>query len=115
MAHDVFGDDARDQELEQIIAAAGFGSAAAHFESAEGMAADDRAGAGAIDVNIAGDQLGFDPLNVRRAAREESGGQRVVGAVRDLDGFVEIAHFDHTQDRSENFFARRCALSVSHR
>ena len=87
MAHDVFGDDARDHELEQIIFAAGFGAAAAHFESAEGMTADDRAGAGAIDVNIAGDDLGFGALDVGRAAREKSGGERVVGVVRDRDGF----------------------------
>ena len=85
VAHDVFGDDARDQELEQIIAAAGFGAAAAHLESAERMPPDDRAGAAAVDVNVAGDQLGFDALDVRRAAREKSAGERVVGAVRDFD------------------------------
>ena len=62
MTHDVFGDDARDEELQQVIAAAGFRSAARHLESAERMAANDRAGAGAIDVNIARDQLRFDAL-----------------------------------------------------
>ena len=57
MAHDVFGHDARNDEIQKIIAAAGFGAAAGHLESAERMAADDGAGAGAIDVNIAGDDL----------------------------------------------------------
>jgi hypothetical protein len=68
VAHDVFGDDARDEKLEQVIAAAGLGATAGHFEAAEGMAADDRAGAGTIDVNIARDQLRFDMLDVCRAA-----------------------------------------------
>src|SRR4051812_38529862 len=93
VAHDVFGYDPRDHELEQVIAAAGLRSAARHLESTEGMAPNDGARAGAIDVNIAGDQLRFHALDVRRAAREESGGQRVVGVVRDADRFVEIAHF----------------------
>jgi hypothetical protein len=57
VAHDVFGDDARDEELKEVIAAAGFGSAAGHLEAAERMAPDNRAGAGTIDVNIARDQL----------------------------------------------------------
>ena len=72
MAHDVFGDDARDQELEQVIAAASFRSAARHLESTEGMAADNGAGAGAIDVNVARDQFRFHPLDVGWAAGEES-------------------------------------------
>ncbi len=92
VAHDVLGDDAGNQELEQIIAAAGFGSAARHLESAEGMAADDGAGAGAIDVNVARDQLRFDALDVRGTAREKSRGQGVIGVVCDPDGFIEIAH-----------------------
>ena len=71
MACDVFGHDARDEEVQQIICATGFGAAAAHFESAKGMTADDRAGARAVDVNVAGFQLRFDALDVGRAAREK--------------------------------------------
>jgi hypothetical protein len=41
----IFGDDARHNELQKIIGAACFGAAAAHFETAEWMAADNRAGA----------------------------------------------------------------------
>ena len=105
MAHDVFGDDARHQELEQIIFAAGLGAAAGHLESAEGMAAHHRAGARAIDVDVARDDLGLGALDVGGTAREKSGGEREIGAVGDCDRFVEIAHFDHAQDRAENFFA----------
>src|SRR6184192_1263039 len=66
MACDVFGHDARDEEVQQIIFATGFGSAAAHLESAEGMTADDCTGARAVDVNIAGFQLRLDALDVGR-------------------------------------------------
>src|SRR5207302_10923230 len=103
VTHDVFGDNAWDEEVEQVIAAAGFGSAAAHFESAKRMAADHRASAGAIDINIPGYELGFDPLDVSGTAREESGGERVIGIVGNSDRVVQIARFQHTQHRSENF------------
>src|SRR5205823_8142543 len=70
------------------------------------MAANDGAGAGAVDVNIAGHHFGFDALDVRRTAREKPAGQCVIGFVRDADGFVEIARAEDAQDRAENFFAR---------
>src|SRR5437588_7354584 len=65
---DVFGHDARDEEVEQIIFAAGFSAAATHLESSEGMTADDCTGARAVDVNIAGFQLCFDTVDVGWAA-----------------------------------------------
>ncbi len=79
------------RKLQQVIAAAGFGSAAGHFESAERMPADDRAGAGAIDVNIAGFELRFHALDVCRTAREKSAGECVVRVVCDLDRVIEVA------------------------
>lgn len=63
----MFSVTTRDEELEQIIAAAGLGAAARHLEAAERMAADDRAGARAVDVNVARHQLRFHALDVRRA------------------------------------------------
>ena len=78
MAHNVFGDDAWNEEVQQIIAAAGFGAAAAHFESTERMAADHRAGAGAIDINIPGYEIGLHSLDVSGTAREESGSERAI-------------------------------------
>src|SRR5882757_5304442 len=91
VAHDVFGDDARNEEVQQIIAAAGLGAATAHFESAERMPADYRAGTGAIDINIPGDELGLHPFNVSWTAREESGGERVIGVVSNSDRVVQVA------------------------
>ncbi len=89
----VFGHQARDEKIQEIIFATGLGAAAADFESAKGMAPDNRAGARAIDVNVSRFQSGFDALDIGRAAREKSAGQRVIGAVRYFEGFIEIAHF----------------------
>src|SRR5438067_1381642 len=72
-------------------------------ERAKRMSADYCAGAGAIDIIIPGYELGFDPLNVSGTAREESGGERVIGIVGNSDRVVQIARFQHTQHRPENF------------
>src|ERR1700757_942637 len=103
---DVFRNDARDEEVQQVIFAAGFCAAAAHLESAKGMTANDRASARAVDVNIAGFQLRFDTLDVGRAAREKAASQRVIGAVGDFDRFIEVTHLDHTEHWPENLLAR---------
>src|SRR5205807_10144153 len=103
VTRDVCGAKAWDEEVEQVMAAAGVGAAAAHFESAKRMAADHRASAGAIDINVPGYERGFDPLDVSGTAREESGGERVIGIVGNSDRVVQIARFQHTQHRSENF------------
>jgi hypothetical protein len=39
----------------RIFQAAGFGAAAAHLKAAEGLAADDRAGDAAVEVEVAAD------------------------------------------------------------
>src|SRR5207245_5154310 len=93
VASSVFSYHARDQKIQEIIFATGLGATAAHFESAKGMAPDDRAGAGAIDIDISRLQLRFNALDIGWAAREKSAGQRVVGAVRYFERFIEIAHF----------------------
>ena len=84
------------EKLQQVIAAAGLGAAAAHLEAAKRMPTHHRAGAGAVDVNISRHQLGFDPLDVCRTAREKAGGQRIVDyRWPPSERLVEIAHFDH--------------------
>src|SRR5438552_2504539 len=71
---DVFRYDARDEEVQQIIFTTCLSAAAAHLESAKRMTANNRAGARAVDVNIAGFQLRFDALYVGWAAREKAAG-----------------------------------------
>ena len=68
VAHNVFRDHARDKEVEQVIGATSLGAATTHFEPAKGMTTNHGAGAGAIDVNVPGNQFGFDSLDVGRAA-----------------------------------------------
>src|SRR5882724_2638304 len=93
VASSVFSYHARDEEIQEVIFATGLGAAAAHFESPKGMASNNRAGARAIDIDISRLQLGFNALDIGWAAREKSAGQRVIGAVRYFEGFIEIAHF----------------------
>ena len=63
----VFDHYARDKKVQKIIFATGLGTAAAHFESAKRMAANDRARARAVDVKVPGFEPGFYPLDVIRA------------------------------------------------
>ena len=67
----IFGHDPRHEKVQKIIFTAGLGAAAAHFESAKGMAADDRARARTVYVDVASFQSGFHTLNVRVDRRGE--------------------------------------------
>src|SRR5439155_20770868 len=89
----VFGHYAWHAKVQKIIFATGLGAAAAHFESAIRVAADNRARARAVDVKVAGFQAGFHSLDVIGAAREKAARQRVVGSIRDFERLVEIPHF----------------------
>ena len=93
MAARVFGHYARHEKVQKIISATGLGTAAAHFESAKGVAADDRARARAIDVNVARFQSGFDALDIIGAAREKPARQGVVRSIRDFERLIEIPYF----------------------
>jgi len=72
----VLRDDARDEEVLEIFAAAGFRTATAQLETTERLAAHDRAGDAAIDVEVAANHLRLRPLDIHRAARVEAAGQR---------------------------------------
>src|SRR6266404_8795538 len=70
------------------------------------MAPDNFPCARAIDVNVAGLNLGFGAVDAGRAAREKSGSKRVIGTVRNRERFIEVAHFHDAQHGAENLFAR---------
>ena len=93
MATRVFGNYARHEKVQKIIFATSLGAAAAHLKSTKGVAADDGARAGPVNVNVASFQSRLDALNVIGAAREKAARQRVVGSIRDLDRLVEIPRF----------------------
>ena len=79
----VLGDRARQDELQQVVGAAGLAADARHLEAAERLPADQGAGDAAVEIQVADQQLAPRALQVRRAAREDAAGQRVVGAVGD--------------------------------
>src|SRR5947209_1146580 len=70
-AHDVLGDGAREEEILQVLAAAGFRATAAQLEAAEGMTFDDRTGDAAVEVEIADEQFALGAFECARAAREK--------------------------------------------
>src|SRR5215469_11669756 len=106
VTRDVLGDHAREQKVQKIIRAAGFGAATAHFKSAEWVPPNNCACAGAIDVEVTRFDLRFGAFDVRRAAREKPGRQRIIGAVCHSDRFFEVAHFYHAHYWPEDFLAR---------
>ena len=79
------------QELEQVVGAAGLGADARELEAAERLAVDQGPGDRPVDVEVADAELALDPLDVRRAARVEAAGQGVLRAVGDSQGVVEVA------------------------
>ena len=66
--HGVFGDAAGEEEFVQVVGAAGLGADARELEAAEGLAVDQGAGDGAVDVEVSHTKLAFHPFDVGRAA-----------------------------------------------
>src|SRR5947199_10815462 len=73
-------------ELPEIVGATGFRSDARQAVAAERLASDDGTGDGAVDIDVAGAQLGRGARDVRRRARDNARGERVVGGVADGEG-----------------------------
>ena len=94
-------------KLSQIVCPAGFGSSAGHFKSAEWMAADDRAGDGAIDVEVSDQKFRTHAIDVLRAARVEASSESERCVIGNLDGRRQIFGEDHGENRSEDFFLRQ--------
>ena len=63
-AHGVFGDRARDEELQQVVGSAGLGADAGHLEAAERLALHEGAGDLAVDVEVADAEFAADALKV---------------------------------------------------
>src|SRR5207253_9832515 len=93
VAHDVFGDDAWDEEAEQVIATASFRSAAEHFKSAKRMPADHRPGARAIAINIHSYYLIFETVDISSTTRDKPTGEVVICVIGNFETLVQIASF----------------------
>src|SRR2546430_8954257 len=59
----------------------------------------------AVDIHVTGNDLRLGPFDVGRTTREKSGRECVIGGIRNIDRFGQIAHFDDAKDGSEDFFA----------
>src|SRR4029079_15342760 len=86
-ADGVLGDGAGDNELEEIIAAAGLAADARHFEAAEGLAIDEGTGDGAVEVEVADGEIAFGAVEGCGAAAVDAAGEGVIGGVGDAECF----------------------------
>ena len=77
----MFGDGAGEDELEEVVAGAGFAADAGHFEAAEGLAIDEGAGDGAVKIEVADEKFAAGAIEGRGAAAVDAAGEGVVGAV----------------------------------
>ena len=93
-AHGVLRDDAHVGKVEEITGAAGLGAGAAHLESPEGLAMDLRAGAAAIEVEIAHAEFIARLLKMANSAMLNRSGKQVT----DLKS--AIARMGHNMVRS---------------
>src|SRR5205823_12574405 len=94
--------DARLDELEQVVRPAGLRAHAREAVAAERLAADERAGDGAVDVEVPGSQLLGGAADARRGAREEPGRERVLGIVGERERLVEVVRAHDGEERPED-------------
>src|SRR3954469_21151335 len=90
-AQNILRDGAGEEEILQVVPAAGFRAAAAHFEAAEGVPLDDCARDAAVEVQVADEQFVFGAFESARTAGEQSAGEGVFAGVGDRERFIEIA------------------------
>src|SRR5208283_2227340 len=100
------------QELEQVIGAAGLGIGAGHVEAAEGMAADQGAGAFAVEVQVADEEALLGGVDPGRVAGVDGAGEAVLGIVGELQRVVEITGAGHGQDGSEDLLLEEARFRV---
>ncbi len=102
-AHCVFGNTDGDEELEQVIGAAGFAADPGHAVAAEGMTLNKGTGDFAVEVQVADFELVAGAAETGRAAAVDAAGERVFCSIRDLKRFIQILRTNDGQDRAEDF------------
>src|SRR5438034_10459401 len=95
----IFANQTRHEEVLQVLTATGFGARAGHFEAAEGLPLDKRAGDRAVDVKVAAHQLCLYALDVDRAARIASARQGEFAVVGHFERLIEVLGLADGQDR----------------
>src|ERR1051325_6519205 len=76
------------------------------------MALHDRAGDAAVEVEVADQQLALRALERDRAAREETAGQRILDAVPQGEGVVEVLRTEDREDGGGDFLARERGVGL---
>src|ERR671933_1548511 len=99
---DFLGGDFGLEEEGEVIAPARLRVGAAHVEAAEGVCADERARALAVEVEVADVELAARALQLLAVVRVDRAGQAVLRVVGDPDGLVEVARADAGEDGAEN-------------
>lgn len=70
------------------------------------MALDNRTRDRPVDIEIADIDIHLHKINCSGAARIDSAGEAVVGAIGNLNRLLNVARFDHSEHGTEDFFAR---------
>src|ERR1700693_1153427 len=94
------------REEGEVLAPSGLGICPRHVEAAEGVHADQRARALAVQIQVAAEELPLPALEAPAVARVERARQAVLGVVGDGDSLVEVLHFQHGEHRPEDLFPR---------
>src|ERR1043165_6950240 len=101
---DFLGGDFGLEEEGEIVAPAGLRVRAAHVEAAEGVRADERACALAVEVEVADVELAARALQLLAVVRVDRAGQAVLRVVGDAERVVEVVRADAGEDGAEDFF-----------
>src|SRR5690606_10782635 len=108
-----FGDALALREEQQVVRATGLGVGAAHVEAAEGLYADEGAGALAVEIEVAAVEVLGGALDALAVLREERAGEAELGVVGDLHGVVVVLRLDEGEDGAEDLLLRDGRLRVN--
>src|SRR3954470_14599328 len=99
--HRVLGDDARLDELEQVVGPSGLRSDARAAVAAERLPADHRAGDVAVHVQVADRRAPRHALDRRRRAGEQPAGERKRRRLHGVAGRIDARHALQRDQRAE--------------
>src|SRR5947208_7052030 len=89
-ADSMFGNSARNDELQEIVAAASLAADAAHLEAAEGLAVHQGTCDRAVQIEIANKELAAGAIEGGRTAGVDAASEGVVRAVGELERVVQV-------------------------
>src|ERR1700751_3920143 len=95
---------------QQVIRAASLRVRSGHVEAAEGMGAHHRAGALAIEVEVADVEGTSSVLELAAGVGIDRAGETVLRVVGDLKRFFVMLHANHREHRPENLFLRDASV-----